>query len=147
MGTSKEKNVSAISGHKVSMPPHQALPLAAHQNTGYKKTFPIKQLLALKQLKVLAEEYSVSQGKVSREEVTQEGKNIRHSAPAQGAGLSWHTASRMCELQDRAIPFREMCCLQGPMEQSSFGMGRGMLHSPAPQHLTPQSTSPPGLQL
>lgn len=75
MGTSKEEKASAISGHKISMPSHQALPLAAHQTRGYKNTFPIKQLLALKQLKVLAEEFSVSQGKVSREEVTQEGKN------------------------------------------------------------------------
>lgn len=50
------------------------------------------------------------------------GKNIRHSAPAQGAGLSWLAASRMCELRDRAIPFRETCCPDGLTEQSSFGM-------------------------
>lgn len=91
---------------------------------------------------MLAEEFSLSQGKVSREEVTQEGKNIRHSAPAQGAGLSWLAASRMCELRDRAIPFRETQTVSqskahlGCSGKERMGQRDTALPSPTTSHTT-----------
>lgn len=67
--------------------------------------------------------------------------NPGFAAPAEGTGgcLSWLTASRIWESQ--ALPCSETCCLDGLMEQSSFGMrwegeggDGGLLHSPAPHH-------------